>query len=151
MIIMPMLVSIYYLYIKRKKNKLKKRAIKLLSGLAVLLALGLGYAIFVNLTGIAIPCIIHKITGLYCPGCGISRMFLYLLNGDIASAASSNIAVFVLLPVFLYLAITESYKYIRHNSSDYSVMQYVMLILSLVVLLVFGVVRNIFAYDILIP
>ena len=40
-------------------------------GCALLLAAGLGYALWVRLTGLALPCPFRAVTGLLCPGCGV--------------------------------------------------------------------------------
>lgn len=31
---------------------------------------------------LSLPCLFHAMTGLYCPGCGGTRAFRYLLQGD---------------------------------------------------------------------
>jgi Protein of unknown function (DUF2752) len=36
-------------------------------------------------------CTFHAITGLWCPGCGLTRGAHHLLNGDLAGAMSSNV------------------------------------------------------------
>lgn len=45
---------------------------------------------------IPIPCLFHRITKLYCPGCGGTRMVISLLKLDIKSAFSYNAYVFIL-------------------------------------------------------
>lgn len=59
-------------------------------GLA-LLASGLFLYAVVKITGFPInklllPCILHEVTGLYCPGCGGTRAFMHLLHGDIGQS-----------------------------------------------------------------
>ena len=44
---------------------------------------------------IPIPCLFHRITKLYCPGCGGTRMVISLLKLDIKSAFSYNAYVFI--------------------------------------------------------
>ena len=39
---------------------------------------GLLYGIFVSYTGLAIPCLFRKVTGLLCPGCGVTGMCVAL-------------------------------------------------------------------------
>jgi hypothetical protein len=36
------------------------------------------------------PCLFHAITGLHCPGCGLTRALHALLNGDLAGAWAMN-------------------------------------------------------------
>ncbi len=78
-------------------------------------------------------------------------MFLSLFDGNIMAAASSNLAVFLLLPIFAAVTGFGVYKYIKSGDRSLSVWQKVMLYCSLAVLLVFGIARNAFPYDILIP
>lgn len=44
------------------------------------------------------PCLFHKLTGLYCPGCGSTRAVHALLHGDVATAARFNILAVCGLP-----------------------------------------------------
>ncbi len=43
-----------------------------------------------------LPCPIHAVTGLWCPGCGATRAFGALVRGDIPTALSSNALAVVL-------------------------------------------------------
>lgn len=38
-----------------------------------------------------VPCPLHALTGLWCPGCGMTRALHHLLHGDLAAAFSSNL------------------------------------------------------------
>ncbi len=72
--------------------------------LALLLALGL-------LLALQPPCLILKRTGFYCTGCGVQRMLLALLRGDLPGAAAQNIFMLIFLPcAALYLA-AEAWRY----------------------------------------
>jgi Protein of unknown function (DUF2752) len=44
-------------------------------------------------------CPLYQATGLYCPGCGLTRGFHALFNGDIPRALHFN----VLLPVYVFI------------------------------------------------
>ena len=61
------------------------------------LGIGIGYWLWLQITGIGIPCILWERTGLLCPGCGTSRMFLSLIRGDLAAAWGYNWLVLCLL------------------------------------------------------
>ncbi len=48
------------------------------------------------------PCLFHKLTGLYCPGCGSTRMLYYLLHGHPILAVQQNALAMVILPGAIY-------------------------------------------------
>ena len=54
---------------------------------------------------ISIPCPFHFITGLYCPGCGITRMIKSILKLDFYQAFRYNQLLFILLPFFIIIII----------------------------------------------
>jgi Protein of unknown function (DUF2752) len=47
-----------------------------------------------------LPCAFHRVTGLWCPGCGMTRGLHHLVNGDVVAALGSN----VFLPLLVVLA-----------------------------------------------
>jgi hypothetical protein len=55
-----------------------------------------GYAV---VPGDLLTCPLRAATGLWCPFCGGLRCVAALAHGDLAAAASFNVAVLVLLPV----------------------------------------------------
>lgn len=69
-----------------KKARLKK----LLMNIFLLGMAGLLYGIFVSYTGLAIPCLFRKVTGLLCPGCGVTGMCVALLHLDWRGAFSCH-------------------------------------------------------------
>ena len=62
----------------------------------VFFLLGLAYYIVTQLTPLRIPCLFQKITGLACPGCGISHFCIRLLHLDFLGAARENLAIALL-------------------------------------------------------
>ena len=108
----------------------------------ILFGIGALYALFTHFTGIGIPCIFHLITGLQCPGCGISRMFLSLFRLDFAAAFHYNGAVLCLLAPAAMVCIRKAYLYIRYNRTKDTPSD-VCIWIMIFVLLLFGIVRNI--------
>jgi hypothetical protein len=53
-------------------------------------------------TALLPPCPFHALTGLYCPGCGSTRMLYFLVHGNFASAWRENALAMLMLPVILY-------------------------------------------------
>ena len=44
-------------------------------------------------------CQLHSLTGLHCPGCGMTRLAAALLRGDLSQAAAYNVVGLVAVPV----------------------------------------------------
>jgi hypothetical protein len=73
-------------------------------GVATIAGVGLLYAFDPNSVSSPFPgCLFRAFTGLYCPGCGMTRMLHALVHGDIAGAASMNVLALFGLPVLAVL------------------------------------------------
>ncbi len=98
-----------------------------------------------------IPCPIKSLTGFYCPGCGITRMILSILKGDLYQAFRYNPLVFILMPfiIFYFLEINISKLY-NKKSICKKVPDYIFYII-IAVLVVYGILRNIDIFSYLRP
>lgn len=123
-------------------NDQKKRLYRFLQETGIVLAIGIAYALFVRLTGWGIPCIFHLVTGLLCPGCGISRMFLALLKLDFALAARYNLLVLCMLPVGLVLYGYKNAYYIKTGERKTSKVETVLYCIAIVSCAAFFLLRN---------
>lgn len=94
----------------------RKRLKHVLCLCAALLLGGCAYAMLCKRLGFGIPCLFHLLTGLQCPGCGVSRMALCLLNLDFAGAWGYNPAVLCLLPFGLAVGADWAVRYIHTGS-----------------------------------
>lgn len=125
---------------------MKKRVFIVIRNAAILLGAGLVYAAFVSLTGLAIPCVFHLVTGLKCPGCGVTRVALALLRFDFHEAWIQNRCLILISPLLAVSIVTQLVSYIRTGryrvGRILTVVNYVLVGL----LLLFGVVRNIFGW-----
>jgi hypothetical protein len=91
--------------------------------------------VWIPLTGLAVPCVLHELTGLYCPGCGVTRAATSLLLGDVAQSFRYNSLIWGLLPLFVvYKAAVKARKFRLGN-----VVTTVMIIAAVA----FGLLRNI--------
>lgn len=115
---------------------------KLLRTGILLLGAGLLYALAVSKIGFGVPCPIHALTGLRCPGCGVSRMCLALLRLDLAEAFRQNRCVLLLLPAFGYIAAFWCAGYVRSGDRLLRGSAKVTAIACVVLLAAFGIVRN---------
>lgn len=87
------------------------------------------------------PCLFNLITGIKCPGCGMTRAAHYLVTGDILKAEWYNAMILPLIAVILYAV----YKYFRYLLKDEEVLDKHMenvLKVFLAMLIIFAVVRN---------
>ena len=105
------------------------------------LGIGFAYVVWLRLTGIGIPCVVNTATGMLCPGCGISRMFLSLLKLDFPAAWHYNSCAVILLGYWnLTAALCFWGKPVFFRDSGFL---YSSLWVSAAVLFLFGVFRNI--------
>ena len=115
-------------------NSVQKNIIKIYS--AIIAAGGI-YYLWILLTGKALPCFYYKTTGLLCPGCGVTRMFLSLAKLDIASAFSSNPAAFILFIFWNIAAVLYFFGILKGSR-----FLYVSFYVSLIMFVGFGIARN---------
>lgn len=130
---------------------MSKRIIRIVKPTAVVLAIGFIYIVLHYTTGFSISCPFHKLTGLNCPGCGVSRMALNILKLNFSDAFRCNPVVFCLLPVFGGFLAVHLYKYIRYGECSFKKWENAVLYSIAVILIIFGVVRNVFSDLFLIP
>ena len=127
------------------------RAARLCRRAAIVAGAGLLYAVFVTVTGWAIPCPFHLLTGLYCPACGVGRMCLALLRLDIAAAWQANALLVCLLPGLACVFAVSGVRYIKSGVFSLVRWQSVLVWLMIALLLVFGVLRNLPPFAFLAP
>ena len=102
------------------------------------------YFVIGKITGFYIPCPIHKITGLYCPGCGITRMFIYISKLDFYHAFRSNMLLFILFPFALLLFIDNLYSIVKNKRPYYQKINNKVWYILIIILVIYGILRNIF-------
>lgn len=112
---------------------------------AILIIYGLTYIVTKN----GIPCIFHKVTGLFCPGCGITRMFISLFKLNIYQAFRYNSLVFILLILSILYILVDCLKY-RMVKTHIKLPENAYIIL-LIIVIGFGILRNIPLFSYLAP
>jgi len=109
----------------------------------ILFVLLIVYLIVGKLFNIYIPCPIHFITGLYCPGCGITRMLFSMIKLDFYQAFRYNPLLFILFfPAFVYF-INYLYSLYKNIDSWYKKTPRIVWYIIIALLVIFGIVRNI--------
>lgn len=108
---------------------------------AVILLLGSIYGIWIEITGLAIPCVFRKMTGWLCPGCGITTLCLCLVKMDFRGAYEANPFLFLTFPFLIFELFYLRYIN-KEEESTFSKINMGILILYLAALLGFGFYRN---------
>ena len=121
---------------------MKKRLRKLALGGGTLLGLGVAYTVLIFVVGRGLYCPFWRITGLLCPGCGVTRMCLALLRLDLAGAWQANAALLLALPVLAVLAVRLTVRYVRTGQKLPSRGEERVLWGLLLYFLAWGVLRN---------
>ena len=105
---------------------------------------GLAYfKIWLPLTNLGIPCPFYKVTGHFCPGCGMTRAISSLLQGDIKQAWQFNMLLFIVPVAFSVYFILRKLNFKKHAE--------VVLIITVIVAIAFGILRNLPAFHFLAP
>ena len=104
----------------------------------IIFSLGILFVLFIKYN-IGIPCIFNKITGLYCPGCGMTRSVISLIKLNFYLAFRYNMLIILIIPVgILYLILKKN------------IPNWIWCVLLLIVIL-FGILRNIPMFNFLAP
>ncbi len=91
-----------------------------------------------------IPCLFHKITNLYCPGCGNTRMVIELLKGNFYQSFRYNILTFIFLPVYLFYGINFIVSYFKNTKALLYKIPSKYIYFMIFIYLLFGILRNIY-------
>lgn len=126
------------------KARIRKAGLFLIAALAV----GYIYIAIVEYIGFGIPCVFYEITGLRCPGCGVTQMCISLINFDIGGAFKSNGMLLILLPILGYVFGKYALTYIKTGRPLLSQKQNVLIYICIGLLLLFAIFRNIYHFTI---
>lgn len=88
------------------------------------------------------PCILHDVFRIYCPGCGGTRAIFALLKGNIVESFCSNPLVIIGGLLILYYEIGVAITLSRRNGKRYYTTSLAPVIVFAFVAIVFTVVRN---------
>ena len=124
---------------------MRQRLNALLLRCAVLVGAGAAYAGLIAVLGRGLYCPFWRLTGLLCPGCGVTRMCLALLRLDLAGAWRANAALVLALPVLILLAVRLMWVYVRTGRRMPSRGEERLIWGLVVYFLAWGVLRNLMA------
>lgn len=119
--------------------------------LIFLIVLLIGYLLIGDYYHVFLFCPIKKFLGLYCPGCGVTRMLLSILKGEFYQAFRYNPLLFVCLPFFIFYYIDYLYCFSKRKRSILHKAEPGIWYFLIAIFLIYGVLRNISGFDFLKP
>lgn len=129
---------------------MKDRLKRTIKNTIAILCLGIFLYILYDLH-IRIPCVFKTLTHLNCPSCGVSRMCVSISHGDIKSAFYYNQVLIFLTPLIALYYIFYQIRYIRTGQRKISKLENNTMILIIVILIIYGIVRNLPFYPYRLP
>lgn len=131
---------------------MKSRMLKIISLNISLIIIFFGYYFLNHFFNFTINCPFHYFTGYYCPGCGVTRLLFYLIQGKIKKAFFSNCLVFILLPFIFFYIFYKQYLYIFDKKDKIlsKIPNYVYYLIIIITIL-FGILRNLEPFSFLKP
>jgi hypothetical protein len=98
-------------------------------------------------------CPLYQMTGLACPGCGLTRGFHALFHGDVLTALDYNALVPLFALFFAYLAASLVSVVVRGRGLSFNIFAPKILYSFLFTLISFAVVRNLpfYPFNVLYP
>lgn len=115
---------------------------KLLITLGVVLLAGVVYYFLVTLTSFRIPCVFHLVTGLKCPGCGVSTMFVEASHLNVAASFAANSFIFATFPFLIFELVWAMIRSWRGTTNPRA--NEILLWIYVGLLIIWGVLRNIY-------
>ena len=116
------------------------------------MAFALGYYVFNRITGFGIPCIFHETLNVYCPGCGLSRMFFSIFELNFYQAFRYNPMWFCSLPFLSIVGIDLLLAYLYKRETKFTKkIPMAVWIVVMALFITFGVIRNIEPFTYLAP
>ena len=125
------------------------KKIKILIGVIVVFVLGILSMLYFD---IGIPCVYYEMFGLYCPGCGMTRAAFSLLQLDFYQAFRYNAFAIIVIPLIGLYIIGGIYAWFFNKTNFmYNKIPGFIWISFIVLLLLYGILRNIPQFVFLAP
>jgi hypothetical protein len=97
-------------------------------------------------SGLFPACPLYSLTGFACPGCGMTRGFHALFHGDFITALDFNAMIPLVTIFFGYWFLSLVFTAVRGRGFGFGKMSAGLVGSTLILLLAFGVLRNIPSY-----
>lgn len=94
--------------------------------------------------GPILPCVFNKITGLYCPGCGMTRAVHSIMHFKFYQAIRYNALVVLIPPLLLIYYLLTMFNFDPKYSKA-------IIYLALTIAILYGIARNLWWFNTLMP
>lgn len=105
------------------------------------------YYLIIKITGYGIPCPFRTLTHLYCPGCGVSHMLIYMAKLNFRAAIDANAFMFFTFPLLLYLILKSWLKWVLtepiNTKFELKRIDKILIYTYIVGIIIFNIYRNI--------
>ena len=126
---------------KAKERARRWRIVCLIWGGAAFVAML--YLLFVRFVGFGVPCALYELTGLSCPGCGLTRAAVAISRGEFGEAFAYNAMLLPYIGYVGWLTRRASVRYVRGEKEPLFFGPGWVHIAFLAATVIFGIVRNI--------
>ena len=111
-----------------------------ITGITALIIKGIAVRYNIN---ILTECLFRHLTGLYCPGCGGTRAFIYLIHGNIPESILYHPLVIyaVILTAFFYMS--QTFRFLTHGRVKGMHLKYFYLYIALFLIVANFIIKNI--------
>jgi hypothetical protein len=128
--------------IDRTDDMSQKRLRSVLKTCGIIIALGLVYLFVFRTIGVGIPCVFRVVTGLKCPGCGMTHAMAALASGDVNGAAENNILSVTVVPMLLIYGFYKAVRYIKTGEEEFGIGEIIFLLLCMIACVFYFIYRN---------
>lgn len=125
-----------------ENGSVKQRAKEVIGNGSIIIAAASALLASYHLTGHGLPCLFRAMTGYLCPGCGMTRAALAILEGNFAKAWQYNPLSLTLLPIFAIYLLYKAGRYVLKGEEDFKLGETLFLLTLLLIAVSFGVGRN---------
>ena len=109
---------------------------------AVFLLAGVIYIAGFRIFGHGVPCLFRRVTGLLCPGCGMSRALGAISRGNIRQALEYNVLSVTLLPVILLYLFSRAVRYVKTGYDAFRIPERLFLLVCISICALYFLMRN---------
>lgn len=95
---------------------------------------------------IGIPCAINYFFGIYCPGCGLTRAAVSMINLNFYQAFRYNAFSLIIIPGTFFIVICLLWEWVFKKSSIILKMPTWIWIVGAILFICYGIVRNFIPY-----